>query len=117
MIGSRMGNADALLEQEHAKRSKGRAGTVAPGRTVVGDEGARQAVAVEGTDQGFTHGLRLLVGAGAQYDRIARVIIEHGQWIEPAAVGEPDMALEVHLPQVVGLRMFEAGPVGAAAAE
>lgn len=38
MIGSRMGDAHALFDQEHTERRIGRAGTVTPWRAVVGDQ-------------------------------------------------------------------------------
>lgn len=50
----------------------------------------------------------LLVGTSLQAQHIARVIVDHGQRMASRPVGERQVALEVHLPQLIGSVLLEA---------
>jgi len=65
MIGPRMADLDAVLDQPDPERSERATGAVAPGRTVVGDQPLRQAVAAEGDDELMPDRLRPLVAQAA----------------------------------------------------
>ena len=52
--------------------------------------------------------LRPLVGTGGGDQAEAGMIVERGQRMAAPAAGKPDMALEVHLPEIVGRGMLEA---------
>ena len=45
------------------------------------------------------------------------MVVQHGQRVQPRAIGHRNMALEVHLPQVVGRCMLKADERLGAAAE
>src|SRR5665647_228891 len=99
MIGPRMADLDAMLDQPDPERSERVARSVAPGRTVVGDQPVGQPVAAEGGDELLADRLGLLVGAGRKHHGETRMIVEHGQRMKPANV-QGHVALEVHLPQL-----------------
>src|SRR5581483_3501471 len=63
MIGPRMADPDALLDQPNAKRSERAARAIAPRRTIVGDQPFGQAVAADCDDQLLLDRLGPLVGA------------------------------------------------------
>src|SRR5207237_4730714 len=67
MIGSRMADADAKLDQPDPERSERAARSVAPGRTIVGDQPLRQTVAAEGDDELLSDRRGLLVGASRKH--------------------------------------------------
>jgi hypothetical protein len=109
-----MADLDAMLDQPDPERSERVARSVAPGRTVVGDQPLGQPVAAEGGDELLADRFGLLVGAGRKHQREARMIVEHGQRMKPANV-QGHVALEVHLPQLVRPCPLEAGEGGLAA--
>src|SRR5882724_4321702 len=80
---------------------------IAPGRAVVHQHRQRQAVAPEHSHQAPPHGGLLLVAAGGQPDRIARMIVEYGERMA-APRRQRKVALEIHLPELVRGRPFEA---------
>ena len=83
---------------------------VAPRRAIVHQHARRQTVDAEDGGQFFPHCLRSFVGACAQPQGEAGVIVQDGQRVTaPCAGGE--VPLEVHLPEVVGLRVLEPLPV------
>ena len=112
MIGPRMADLDAVLDQPDPERSERATWAVAPGRTVVGDQPLRQAVAAEGDDELLPDLLGPLVGTGCTHHGEARVIVEHGQGMKRV---QGHVALEVHLPQLVWPCPLEAGEGGLAA--
>ncbi|MER9250035.1 hypothetical protein NKI52_31355 [Mesorhizobium sp. M0590] len=109
-----MADGDAGLDQPDGEQREVVAATIAPWRAIVGGDAPRQTVAPEGRDQSRLHGLGGLVGASFQHQREPRIIVEHGQRMQPAGA---HMALEVHLPQVVGCSMLETNERFGAAAE
>src|SRR5882757_10321154 len=111
-----MADPDAMLDQPDPERGERAAWSVAPGRTIVGDQPLRQAIAAEGDDELLSNGLGLFVGAGGKHHGEARMIVEHGQRMKPASV-QGYVPLEVHLPQLVRPRALEAGEGGLAARE
>ena len=114
MIGPRMTDPDAMLDQPDPERRERAARSVAPGRTVVGNQLLGQAVAAEGGDELLSDRLGLLVGTRRKHHGEARVIVQHGQRMKPAGV-QSHMAFEVHLPQLVRSRPLEPGEGGLAA--
>ena len=50
-----------------------------PGTAVVTEDGLWQAIAAKHVRQGGLHGAALLIGAGHQIQRKARMVIQHGQ--------------------------------------
>jgi hypothetical protein len=79
----------------------------APAGTVVHEDAARQTVLAEAVGQLGSHGFGLLVAAGSHSNAIARVIVEDGQRMT-AAISNREVALEIHLPQIIGSVMLEA---------
>lgn len=80
----------------------------APGRAVVAEDLAWQAVKLEGAQQVLAHAEACFVGTGSQADQEARVVVKDGERMAAPARGEGEVPLEVHLPEHVGLRSFEA---------
>src|SRR4029077_20752479 len=106
-VGPAVADGDAQTDEPDTQRVIGMLGPIALGRAVVGDDLARQPEALEGFVQMTAHSLRSLVGAGRQAEREAGVIVEHGQRM--AASGRyGEVALVVHLPQIVGRGPLEA---------
>jgi uracil-DNA glycosylase len=112
MVGPAMDHADAQVHQPQAQRCVPLRTRGFPWRAIVGEDAPRQAVAGEHPLQASVHGGGLFVGAGADLEREARVIVQHRQRVA-AALFQSKMALEVHLPQIVGSRVLEALEVAA----
>src|SRR5262245_15933065 len=108
MIRPAVQNTDAKLEQPNAKSGPALSRRVTPWSAVVDEESLRQPVTTERPLQSALHGAALLVGAGLKTQVIARMIVEHGQWMAAAAVAQLHPALEVHLPEQVRRRLFKA---------
>jgi len=79
-----------------------------PGRAVVAEDRQGQAVALKGLLQLRLHRQALLIGAGLQQEVVAAVIVAGGQGIAALAVVDEEVALEVHLPQLIGCASLEA---------
>ena len=111
VVGAAMADPDAEPQQPDAKHGPAGfgagSGWHAPGRTIVAEQAARQAVVAENRGQPGLDRLGLLVGTGLQPQGKAAVVIQQGQGMAPATPGG-EMALEIHLPQIVGSRMFKA---------
>lgn len=58
----------------------------------------------------LTHRLFPLVPAGTQPHAVPRVVVQHRQRMAASPAHHRNMPLEVHLPQVVGLRLLEPRP-------
>src|SRR5882672_3357756 len=108
MVGPAVQDLDAELEQPHAELGPALRRAIAPGRAIVDQDGVWQAVAPEGPLEMVAHGGALLIAAGLQAKRIARMIIDHRQRMAPTPIRQRKAALEVHLPEQVRGRMFEA---------
>jgi hypothetical protein len=100
-------HANAELEQPDAEPGPALAGCVAPWRAVVDKERLRQSVVAEHPLQALLHRGGLLVAAGLQPHRIARMVIHNGQRMTASAARQRDVALEVHLPKQVGRGLLE----------
>lgn len=79
-----------------------RTADVSPRGAIVDIQGLRQAIAAKGIGQMAPHGGTLLVDACLQTHSIARVIVDHGQWMTTSPDGKGHVALEVRLPQLIG---------------
>ena len=109
VIGPAVADGDAQAAQPDRQRGVGVRRVIAPGTAVVDQQAVGHAVALEGRDQVRAHGGGALVGAGDQAQGVARVVVEDRQRMAAAgATGPP--GLEVHLPQGVGIGVFEALP-------
>src|SRR5882762_10505352 len=80
-----------------------------PGRAVVHCHAPRQPITTKDTNQSPANSFGSLIRTGHQPQRKARMIVEHRQGITTAPT-QSEITFEVHLPQVVGLRMDEADP-------
>lgn len=109
MIGAGVTDPDPQADEPNGQWCIGVDPIVAPGRAVVHGHAPGQTIAAEGLTQGLLHGGGLFVGAGGETERIAGVVIEYGQGVTTATL-ERHMALEIHLPEVIGDRMLEALP-------
>ncbi len=106
MIGAAMRHPNSQPQQPHRERGKPPAAAIAPRRAVVHQHGIGQPVAAEHGHQMLARGSILLVTAGLRAQRVARVVIDHGQRMA-APARQRKVALEVHLPELVRLRTFE----------
>src|SRR5579885_1450342 len=107
MIGPAVQDIDTELEQPHAEPGP-TLRRVAPGPAIVDQDRIRQAVAPKGSLDMAARRRALLVAAGLQAERIARVIVDHRQRMAPALIPHGKAPLEVHLPEEVRSRMLEA---------
>src|SRR6185295_8775357 len=92
-------DVDAEFEEPHAQFGPVLIGAIAPRRTIVEDDGLRQSITAEGHLHFVLHRGSLLVCAGKEADRIARMIIEPSEWMTFRCAGQREMSLEVHLPK------------------
>ena len=107
VVGPGVADGDVGLDQPDGEQREVVAAAIAPGRAVVGGDAPRAARSGQRRDQARLHGFGGLVGAGRQHDREARMVVEHGERMQPAGA-QGDVALEVHLPQIVGGVVLEA---------
>jgi len=108
VIGPAMGQANIQVHQPDPKSGMLAAPAAAAGRAVVRQDTPRQAIAAERRLQPATHRIGPLVGARLDHKRIARVIVQHREWMQPRPALQWHMTLAVHLPQIVRRRMLEA---------
>ena len=109
MIGTGIGYANAEPDQPgHQRRIRAVQG-IAPRRAVIHGNALWQSVATEAGGQMRLHRMTLFVDARLQAQVKTGMIVEHGQRMA-ARRTDGEMALEVHLPQRVGLDMLEALP-------
>ena len=110
VIGPGMADPDAMFDQPDGQGRERIVGGRPPRRTIVHGDPPRQPIAPESGDKPGLDGRSQLIEASPYVDGKARMIVEDGQGIEPFAQGiaQRDMALEVHLPQIVGGRVLEA---------
>src|SRR5439155_11281685 len=78
-----------------------------PGRTVVHQHPLRQTITAKSGGQSFFYRGGLLIAAGLQTQRIARVIVEHSQRMTAFAVAQGKVAFEIHLPQLIRSLLFK----------
>src|SRR5712692_5906105 len=72
-----------------------------PRRAVVHQHPLRQTITAKSGGQSVFYRGGLLIAAGLQAQRIARVIVEHSQRMTALAVAQLKVAFEIHLPQLV----------------
>ena len=75
-----------------------------PRRTIVHQHPFRQPVALKDAFQMVFHPAGALRMAGSQAHQEARMIVQHGERMTHRTVHHLEVPLEVHLPQLVGLR-------------
>src|SRR5437667_6395559 len=81
----------------------------APGRAVVHSHAPRQTITTKDANQSRASSFGSLIRTSHQPQHEARMIVEHRQGITTTST-QSEITFEVHLPQVVGLRMDEADP-------
>src|ERR1700730_5658329 len=108
MIRTTVADSDAEPNQPQAKGGERVISLRAPRSAVVHQNRGRQAIAAKGVDEHGAYGFATLVGAGLKHQREARMVVEHGQRMAAGAIEEGEVALEVHLPQLVGYRSLKA---------
>src|SRR6185295_473661 len=84
-------------------------GKAAPRRTIVGQNAVRQAVLAKDRGQRRTYRRLAFIAARHDAERIARVIVDHGQRVATAR-RHRKMPFDVHLPQLVRRLALEALP-------
>ena len=112
VVGLAMDQVDAEPKEPRVEpRKEGPSGALSPGHppgcAVVTEDPPWEAVAPESGRQPRLNRLELLVGAGLKPDRKAGVVVHNRQWVAPLATGRWEVALEVHLPKLVGLGLLE----------
>lgn len=109
LIGMTVTDSNADRQQPHRQRRERMSKILAPRRAIIETDTLRQSVTAKRTGQvSFDRGAAL-IGASGQREIEARVIIEHRQWMA-TALRHREVALEVHLPERVGIRVFESLP-------
>jgi hypothetical protein len=107
MPGAAMPGLDAQAQQPRLQRRDSAHAAAAPGRAIVGQDDVGQAIAAEGGRQVRLDQLVALMGTGRHRQGKAGMVVEDGQGVD-ATGGQLGLAHEVHLPQVVGCRVFKA---------
>ncbi len=110
VVGSPVCERHVEIEQPHGQPGMLLAAARSPGRAVVRQHAPRQSVAPEHAFQPLTYRLGALVAARAQFQRITRMVVEDGQRMA-ASLAKREMALEIHLPQIVRPGVLEADMV------
>src|SRR3984893_14365688 len=108
MIRTTVADSDAEPNQPQGKGGERVIRLRAPWSAVVHQHRGRQAIAAKGVDEQRAYGFATLVGAGLKHQREPRMVVEHGQRMAAGAVEAREVALEVHLPQLVGDRALKA---------
>src|SRR5213593_926868 len=80
-----------------------------PGRAIIHGQSPGQTVTTKDANQSGASSFGSLIRTSHQSQSKARVIVEHRQGIATTAA-QSEIAFKVHLPQVIGLWMFEADP-------
>jgi hypothetical protein len=106
MVGTPVAHPNAMAHQPDREGGERLAIPVTPWRAVVHQHRKWQSVAAEQRRQALAHRCVLLVVAGLQPQRIARVIVQHGERMA-APHRQREMPLEVHLPQLVRFSAFK----------
>ena len=109
MIRRAVQRRHAMLDQPYAEPGQPPFPGVAPRAAVVSQHEQGQAIALKRRLQGILHRLMALVVGRLQPHRIARMIVDDRQRMQ-LSPPHRHLALEVHLPQHVGLGMLEALP-------
>src|SRR5579871_6205000 len=107
MIGPAVNDSNPELEKPHRQPGPTIFKGEAPGTSIIDEHGIGQSVATERRLEMSAHRRALFVGAGSQAQREARVIVQHRQRMAGHAVLQRTMALEVHLPKLIGCLLFE----------
>src|SRR5207237_487310 len=111
MMRTRKRQADAQANQPNGELSiTSSVMTIyGPGRAVVHRHAPRQPITTEDANQSRARSFGSLIRTSHQPQRKARMIVEHRQGITTTST-QSEITFEVHLPQVVGLWVYEADP-------
>src|SRR5690625_5216102 len=107
VIGTRVTDPDAQADQPDRK-ARVAAELIAPGLAVVHRHPVRQAVLAKDLYEHLLDEDTSLPSQGAQCDVKARVVIDDIERIAAPTQTQPHMALEVHLPEIIRVRVLEA---------
>src|SRR4051812_39106580 len=102
----------AELEQPDPQSGPSDRGTGAPGNAIVHQKCAWEAIAAERAFKVLLDRLGLLVGTGLKTQGVARVVVDHGERVAHLPIAQWEAPLEVHLPDIIRCRVFEAGELG-----
>src|SRR6202795_4302784 len=111
MMRTRKRQADAQANQPNGELGVTSSAMMiyGPGRAVVHRHTPRQTIATKDTNQSRASSFCSLIRTSHQPQRKARMIVEHRQGITTTST-QCEITFEVHLPQVVGLWVYEADP-------
>src|ERR1700687_3311391 len=111
MMWTRKRQADAQANQPYRELGVTSSAMMiyGPRRAVVHRHAPRQTVTTKDANQSRASRFRSLIRTSHQPQRKARMIVEHRQGITTTST-QSEITFEVHLPQVVGLWMYEADP-------
>ena len=84
----------------------------APGRAVVHEHSVGKPVPEEGPGQLVSNRSGPLISAGAEVQRKAGAVVQDRDRIDLGALSGREVALEIHLPELVRSLLLEAGPAG-----
>ena len=106
MIGPAMRHGHPHPPEPHRQGRVAMHGITAPGTAIIHQQAIRQPIAPKRRDQGLLHGRRLLIRQHPEPDVKAGMIIQNRQRVRRPRHGG-HCALEVHLPQLIGDRVFK----------
>ena len=105
-----MNDADAEAQEPDPERSPALQRGVPPGRAIVTEDLARHAIALEGPLKIGTDISIGLTWARPQTESVAAMIVEDGQRMAALSISQGEVALEIHLPELIGSGSLEALP-------
>ena len=108
MVGTAVDHSDSQLDHPDSQWREGVIEVTAPRRAVVDQDGVGHAVVAKDGREVLLDSLPSLVPAGPDPQREPGVVVQDSQGMAAAAAAHRKVALEVHLPQVVGLIVLEA---------
>src|SRR5215475_5424122 len=108
MIRATVTNSDPQAHEPNRQRGVLMLTVAAPRWPIVHQHPLRQPIAPKSSSQMLLDRRGLLIPAGLQTQRIARMIIKHGQRMTALAVTQSKVSFEIHLPELIRLLLFKA---------
>src|ERR1700674_289130 len=106
MVGPAVRHAHAQAHKPYRKRRERAATGITPGSAIVHEHRIGQPVTSKHRDQAFARRPILLRAAGLHAQSVTGMVVDHGQRMAAPAPGGK-IALEIHLPELVGLRALK----------
>src|SRR5438105_11423795 len=107
MIRPTVTNGNAQAQKPNCQRRVLVLAIASPGRTIVHQHPLRQAIKAKSGGKLRLYGAGLLIAASLQAQRIARVIVEHGQRMTGLLTTQKIVTFKIHLPKLVRSLLFE----------